>query len=67
MGLKIGKSMLKNSAGQAREILKKRYPKASAKDLDAAIKEYYGKDKGVEKLNSDGDSGSNKPESPTSK
>ena len=51
MDIKIGKSMLRNTAGDTRSILESRFPKASKKDIDAVIEKNYGKDKGAEKLN----------------
>ena len=53
--IKLGKSMLKNSAGDTRKILETRYPDVSKKEIDQAIEKYYGKDTGVVKLQEDGD------------
>lgn len=48
----IGPSLGKKSAGQAKAILQKRYPKLT-REVDAAIEAHYKTDKGAEKLNGD--------------
>lgn len=65
--IRIGKSLQKRSAGDVKSLLEKRYPKASKKDIDACITEYFGKDEGAEKLNADGNSGTGKSEPSTTK
>jgi len=51
----LGKSAQKLSAGDARAMLEKRYPKATKKDIEATIDTYYGEDEGTLKLNADKD------------
>lgn len=62
----IGRSLGKKTAGQAKVVLNKRYP-GKSKEIDACIAKHFGKDKGAEKLNADGDTGTNKSESTTPK
>lgn len=59
----IGPSLAKKSAGQAKTILKKRYPKLKS-EIDAAIEQYYGKDKGAAKLEENDKTATAKSESP---
>ena len=62
----IGRALRKKSAGDARKVLEKTYPKAPKKDIDDAIERYYGADEGADKLNGktsdkDGDIDGDKP------
>jgi hypothetical protein len=59
----IGPSLAKKSAGQAKAILIKRYPSLKT-EIDTAIEQCYGKDKGASKLEENDKTGTAESESP---
>lgn len=61
-GIRIGPSLAKKSAAQAKAVLKKRYPKLTD-EIDTAIEKYYGIDKGAIKLKGGGKTATTKSES----
>lgn len=60
-GIRIGPSLAKKSAGQVKTLLKKRYPKL-IDEVNAAIEEHYGVDKGAQKLKGGGKTATAKSE-----
>jgi hypothetical protein len=59
--IRIGDSLKKQSAGQVKAILTKRYPN-DAKEIEAVIERHFGKDEGAAKLTADGNIGADKSE-----